>query len=95
MPACFCPLTFSSTHNFLPRSALAQKVEALEAAASRLSKQALQVQVQQLPALQQQYSGIAGALTQLQDVQTRSLRVKATLDGLARGVEGQHGAKPL
>ena len=77
-------------------------MEALEAAAFRLTQQAPQVQVQQLPALQQQYSGIAGVLTQLQDVltqlqdvQTRSLRVKATLDGLARGVEGQHGAKPL
>ena len=80
---------------------LTQKVEALEAAAFELSMQAPQVQAQQLPALQQQCSGIAqgvatqanlfisaGMLPQLQEVQMRQMGVKTTLDGIAQGLGG-------
>jgi hypothetical protein len=88
---------------------LTQKVEALEAAAFELSMQAPQAQAQQLPALQQQCSGIAqgvatqanlfisaGMLPQLQEVQMRQMGVKTTLDGIAAGLAlGSHETKPL
>jgi hypothetical protein len=85
---------------------LTQKVEALEVAAFELSMQAPQVQAQQLPALQQQCSGIAqgvitlvnlfdsaGMLPQLQEVQMRQMGVKTALDGIAAGL-GSHETRP-